>query len=364
MGTTLLTGAGGFIGSHIAEHFAARGVSLRCLVRDMRRAEFLRTLDVEIVAGDVTHPATLADAVANVDTIIHTAARVADWGAYHEFHTANVVGTVAIMRIAAAAGIRHVILTGSNACYGEDDTTEVKTEASPYRPHARYAMGRIWPSAMNHYRETKTLACLHAIALARRYAIDLTIIDPVWVYGEREFSSGFHAYVAAVAAGARIMPGSRTNRFHTIYARDLAQLFLLAREAHLPGVERLLACDTESLLQCELFDMFCEEAGLAVPHRLSRGLALAAGFTLEAAAALLHLRTAPPLTRARAHLYYDNIICSGARARDLLGFRPQYTPRESIRRTVRWYIDNNFLPAPRHDHEQRSPYYRTRAYDI
>lgn len=364
MRTTLVTGAGGFIGSHIAELFRAQGVSLRCMVRDRRRASFLRTLDVEIVEADLTRPDTLARVFTDVDTIIHTAARVADWGAYDAFHTVNVSGTIMIMRAAAAAGIRHVILTGSNACYGEDDTTEVKTECSPYRPHARYAMGRIWPSAMNHYRDTKTLACLHAMVLARRYGIDLTIIDPVWVYGEREFSSGFHAYVAAVAAGARIMPGSRTNRFHTIYARDLAQLYLLAREAHLPGVERFLACDTEAPLQAELFDMFCEEAGLAPPRRMPRSLALAAGLTLEAAAALLRRPTAPPLTRARAHLYYDTIICSGARARDLLGFRPQYTPRESIRRTVRWYIDNNFLPPPRHDHAQRTTSDRTRAFDL
>ncbi|MBR9974309.1 MAG: NAD(P)-dependent oxidoreductase, partial [Bacteroidetes bacterium] len=233
----VITGANGLIGSHVAEYFCARGLRPVCLVRDTRRADFLRTLPVEISVADVTRPDDLARAFHHGDTIIHTAARVSEWGRYEEFHLVNVDGTVNVMNAAAEAGAAHVIITGSNSCYGEEDSTEVKTEESPYKPHYPYFLHRLLPSGLNHYRDTKALANTLAEEIARLLGLPLTIIEPVWVYGEREFHSGFYDYLRTLRSGLPFFPGSASNRFHTIYAGDLARLYFRVAEAGLPDVQ-------------------------------------------------------------------------------------------------------------------------------
>ncbi|PLX33481.1 MAG: NAD-dependent epimerase [Ignavibacteria bacterium] len=338
-----LTGASGFIGSHIAEYFCKQGVDCSCLVRDARRADFLRTLPVYLVEGDILRPEILTDSLACIDTLVHTAARVSDWGRYDDFYSVNVTGTMNVMRSALHAGVRHVILTGSNASYGEESSPVVKTEDSPYNPHYPYFLDRIFPSGLNHYRDTKALACTEAMEFAARYKMDLTIIEPVWVYGEREMHTGFYEYLKTVKAGTPFFPGSDENRFHTIYVRDLARLFYLAFEARLEGVHRFLACDDDAALQRELFDMFCREAGLALPHSLPKAAVYPLALLMEAAAVLLRRPHSPMLTRAIVNIFYDNIEYSSDKATRVLGFIPEFSRAESIRRTVAWYKEKKLI---------------------
>ena len=154
----ILTGATGFIGSHIAEYLCGKGAALACLARPESNVSFLRTLPVEIIPGDITDPASLRRACDGGGCVIHAAGKVGDWGAYDDFERVNVRGTLNVLEAAVSAGIRQVIITGTNACYGEEDSAEIKTEASPYRSHYRYFLDRHFPSGLNFYRDTKALA--------------------------------------------------------------------------------------------------------------------------------------------------------------------------------------------------------------
>lgn len=339
----ILTGANGLIGSHIAEYFCERGIRPLCLVRDARRADFLRTLPVEIEQADITCPADLERIFPGADLVIHTAAKVGDWGHYSDFHAVNVDGTVNVMNAAVDAGIRHVILTGSNSCYGEEDSQEIKNEDSPCNPHYPYFLDRLLPSGLNHYRDTKTLAIRLAVEIADRHGVNLTVIDPVWVYGEREFRSGFYEYLRTLRSGLPFFPGSRTNRFHTIYVRDLARLYHLAAQARLEGVQRFIACDPNAETQHKLLGMFCREAGIRQPRLLPKALAWPPALLMEIGATLLRARKSPVLTRAIVNIFYDNIEYSGERARTLLDFTPAYSREESIKKTVSWYKEHALL---------------------
>ncbi|MDT8323249.1 MAG: NAD(P)-dependent oxidoreductase, partial [Bacteroidota bacterium] len=238
MDRVVITGAGGFIGGHVAEYFCSRGLHPVCMLRDMEKTDFLSTLPVEIVQGDITRPTDLQRVFHGAELLIHTAAKVGDWGRYSDFHAVNVAGTVNVVRAAIDADCRHVIITGSNSCYGEEDSSVVKNEDSGYNPHYRYFLDRIFPSGLNHYRDTKALGNTLAMELATQHDLDLTIIEPVWVYGEREFHSGFYEYLRTVGGGIPFFPGSKKNHFHTIYVRDLARLYFLAALAHPRGVQR------------------------------------------------------------------------------------------------------------------------------
>lgn len=339
----ILTGASGFIGSHVAEYFCGKGVYPVCLVRSESNTDFLRTLPVEIVYGDITNPVDVLHACDGAGCVIHTAGKVSDWGSYDNFYQVNVGGTLNVIDAAIKAGIRDVIITGSNSCYGEEPSREIKTEASPYRSHYRYFLDRYFPSALNFYRDTKALANQAAKEHAAHHNVNLTIIEPVWVYGEREYHTGYYEYLKTVQSGIPVFPGSRKNKFHSIYCRNLAKLYYLAYEARLPAVNTFIAADDTAEYQWELLDKFCREAGLKMPYMIPKQLVYPLAFTMELGATLFRARHSPMLTRAKVNIFYDNIEYSAEKARTMLKYQPDYTREESIRKTVAWYIDNHLL---------------------
>src|SRR5436190_1050622 len=82
---SLVTGATGLLGSHIAERLLGRGEGVRALVRPGSRTEFLEAQGVELVVGALTDPASCTEAVRGIEVIYHTAAKVGDWGPWEEF---------------------------------------------------------------------------------------------------------------------------------------------------------------------------------------------------------------------------------------------------------------------------------------
>jgi nucleoside-diphosphate-sugar epimerase len=343
MSKIVITGASGFIGSHVAECFCSMGLRPACLVRNPEKADFLRTLPVDVLAGDILNPSALARVFAGAGAVIHTAAKVSDWGSFEDFYRVNVEGTRNVVNASIDAGARSIIITGSNSCYGEESSLVVKDEEHPHTSHYRYFLDRWFPSGLNHYRDTKVLACIEAMDAAARHGVNLSIIDPVWVYGEREFHSGFYDYLKTVRSGAPFFPGSAKNRFHTIYVRDLARLYFLVLRAQLTGVNRFIAADATAEFQSVLLGMFCREAGLRAPRRIPKAVVYPAAVAMEAAATLCHARQAPLLTRAKVNIFYDNIEYSAGKARSVLGFESAYSRPESIRKTVAWYIENKLL---------------------
>ncbi len=339
----LVTGATGFIGSHVLEKLSGAGLQVIALARLHSNLAHVLSLKVEVRYGDILDLAALSRAVRGCTQIIHTAALASDWGSREEFHRTNVVGTVNVLEAARLEGISHVTITGSISSYGEEDSRHTKDETSPCQSHYPYFMDHVFPCALNWYRDSKALGTQEAIAFAQKNKINLTVIEPVWVYGEREFGTGFYSYVKAIQSGRRFMPGSAHNLFHVIYARDLAKGYLLAAQRKLPGVERLiLGSPTAEPMQL-VFGRFCQEAGLQPPRFLPKWSLYPIAFGLELGSTLAHCRRPPPLTRGRLNTFYDSICYSTEKARRILGFECDHTLEQGIRRTVAWYQANRHL---------------------
>jgi len=343
MRKVLITGASGLTGSHIAEYFLKMEENIICLVRKSSNIDFLRQINATIRYGDILDSRSLLSAMKDVDIVIHTAAKVADWGDYQQFFESNVIGTINVLRAAYLAGIKDVIITGSNSCYGEESSAKVKDEDCEYAPHYKYFMDKIFPSAMNYYRDTKAMANTEALKFASEKVMNLTIIEPAWIYGEREFHSGIYEYLRILKSGVKIMPGSKKNKFHTIYARDLAKIYYLAYKKQLQGVHKILAVDPEPKLQYYLFNALCNQSGLAKPKRIPKYIIYPPAFLIEAFYTLYGIKSPPAITRARVNMFYDNIEYSCRKAEILLGFTPDYTFQQSIANTVKWYKDNKYL---------------------
>ncbi|MCK5838655.1 MAG: SDR family NAD(P)-dependent oxidoreductase [Bacteroidales bacterium] len=339
----IITGGTGFIGSHVAEYFCREGINVFCGIRSSSEPSFLKTLPVHLIEFDIHNTESLKAAFQGAKCVIHAAGLVNDWSSFDDFYKTNVTGTLNVLKACYHNHINDVIITGSISSYGEEDSLVVKSEGSPYKPIYNYFLENVVPSRMNHYRVSKSLATQEAIKFAETRGMNLTILEPVWVYGEREFTSGFYEYMKVVKHGIPCMPGSKKNKFHVIYARDLARAYYLAYLKKPAGVNRIIIGNTNRDLMERIYTLFCNEMSVKKPANIPRYLIYPFALLLELMAALFQSKKPPLLTRARLNMLYDNIEYSTVKASRQLGFENEYSLEEGIKNTVRWYKHNKLI---------------------
>jgi len=338
-----LTGARGFIGSHLAEYFSKQGYQVVCGIRQKNATDFLKTLPVKLVYTDVTDLDSVIQATKGVSIVIHTAGKVTDWGKWQDFYDTNVTGTRNVLVACQTNSIRQIITTGSVSCFGEEDCEIPKDEQSPHNPRYPYFLEDTWPSGMNHYRISKSMAAKETEEFAIKHNLNVTVIHPVWVYGEREFSSGFYDYMKFAKSGISFEPGSRENLFHVIYVRDLVRAYHLALQKAPDGFNSYIIGNKTVCKQDEIFALICREMGVEKPKDIPKAIAWPIGFAAELAASLLKMKSAPFLTRARVNMFYDSICFSTQKAEAELSFSCQYSLEDGIKNTVQWYKDNRLI---------------------
>lgn len=339
----LITGAPGFIGSHVTAYFCRNNTSVKCYVRENSNLQYIEKLPVEFFKGNLNEPEKLNEACRNTDCVIHIAAFAKDWGKYKDFYNTNVSGTLNVLKVCKDNGVKHIILTGSVSSYGEENSIQVKSEESPYNSHYSYFLDSVFPCKMNYYRDTKAISTKEAIKYAEENRLNVTILEPVWVYGEKEFGTGFYDYMKTVTGKVSHLPGSKKNRFHVIYAEDLARAYYLAYKKKLKGIHRIIIGNRERAKMDTLYSLFCKELGIKKPKNLSKVVSYPAGFLLELIYTLSASKKPPLLTRGRVNMFYDNIEYSVKKAEDLLSFKNKYSLEEGIKRTVNWYKERNLI---------------------
>lgn len=343
MKKVMITGATGFIGSHITRAFCENMVKIGCLVREGSNRSNLEGLPVEFITGDVRNVMELTKAFTGYDWVIHNAAKVADWGDYDEFYQTNVIGTLNVLNACVQAGIKNILLTGSNSVYGEENSPIIKNEKSPYNSHYPYLGDRFFPCKLNYYRDTKSLAKKEALTFAAIHDLNLTILEPVWVYGEREMNTGFYEYLKTAKTGIPFVPGAKENKFHVIYAGDLARAYVLAYTKQLTGIHCILVGNQYPERMDRIYGLFCSEAGLIKPKNLPKALTYPAGFLMELIYTINNSKNPPLLTRGRVNMFYDNIEFSVEKAKQILGFRNSFSLEVGVKKTVLWYKEQGLI---------------------
>ncbi|NLI76363.1 MAG: NAD(P)-dependent oxidoreductase [Candidatus Riflebacteria bacterium] len=356
----LITGAAGFIGSHLVKVFCRRH-RVTALVRKTSSRRFLDRYPVEILEGDLADRGLLDAVVPRFDLVIHAAGKVSDWGSYPEFFAANVEGSLhlveamappphalprAVEPVGSGSPARppRLILISSNAVLGEEDCPIPKDEAAPYRPLLPYPLESWLPSAMNHYRLTKTLAEQAVMSKAEGRGIDLTVVRPVWVFGPREFHAGPFEYCQTVLSGVPLMPGSRRNRFHVIFVEDLARLVLTIAEHQPTGLHVFNAGQPDVPLMDAFWSLFCQALGRPQPVPFPPALLLPLAILLEFLYTLAGAASPPLFTRARLTMFAADNVYAVDKVQRAFGFT-SFTPlSRAVRKTVRWWRRYQFLP--------------------
>lgn len=203
-----VTGATGFVGSHLVEALRRRGDAVTCLVRDPARARALGWTDVELVAGDLDTAAALLRGCEGADVIFHVAGRISARN-LAEFLAVNRDGTARVLEAAARRPPQRLIHVSSLAVGG------------PTQPGRPIEESRE-PAPVTDYGRSK----LAAEELVRGAALPWTIIRPPVVYGERDRETLRIFRLARVRLGPVI--GDGTQELSVVYAGDLAAALIAA----------------------------------------------------------------------------------------------------------------------------------------
>ncbi|MDD5301916.1 MAG: SDR family NAD(P)-dependent oxidoreductase [Elusimicrobia bacterium] len=179
----LVTGAGGFIGSHLTEELARRGASVRALVRYNSRGHwgFLEDLDpalkprVDIIAGDVTDPNSVDEAVDGREVVFHLAALIAipySYSAPASYVATNVQGTLNVLEACRRGRVRKLVHTSTSEVYGTARVVPI-TEEHPLQAQSPYAA-------------TKIAADQIALSFEKSFGLPVAICRPFNTYGPRQ----------------------------------------------------------------------------------------------------------------------------------------------------------------------------------
>ncbi len=339
----LVTGATGLLGSHIAERLVARGRRVQALVRQGSDTQFLRSLGVSLVEGDLTDPSSCARAVRGAEVVYHSAAKVGDWGPWKDFQAGCIDATRNLAGAAVAAGVSRFLHVSSTSAYGHPaEGGDPVAETAP--------MGQnLW--AWDSYTRSKVESEKIVWGLAATRGLPVTVIRPSWLYGERDRTTTARL-VGRLREGRVLLIGRGENPLSAVYAGIVADAALLAAGDPGSAGEAYNITNQGPITQREFFDLLADAAGVPrVTRKVPYRLAYAVGLAFEAKGRLLRQAEPPWVTRYATWLMGRELQYSTEKARTRLGWEPALSYRESIGRTVRWLDEQDHATSPgRPDH--------------
>lgn len=341
-----LTGASGFIGSHLAEEFANKNYLLIVFLRKKTSTVFIEGIlgknNVIQEYGDISNKESLDKAMKRCDIVIHNAAKVGDWGSYEEFYKTNVEGTKNVLEAAKKNKIKQFILISSNVVLGEEDCKKPKSEDAPYKPKYPYLLEKIFPSAMNHYRYTKMLAEKESIDFCSKNGINLIVIRPVWVYGPKELHAGHYYFAKSRLDGNKFFPASKNTLFHTIYVKDLSKILTGLIKKELTGINIFNVGSKKVNTLTEFWEEICKQLGKTSPVYLPKFIIYPVGFIMELLYTIFRAKKAPLLTRARVDMGFSNNVYNTKKIKTIVNIKETELSK-GVKETIEWWKKNGYL---------------------
>jgi nucleoside-diphosphate-sugar epimerase len=213
-GKILLTGGTGFIGYEVAKQLSQKGYKPRLMVRRPLRGFLVKSLDAELMQGDLGQPKSLTRMLRSVDMVIHLGAR-ATFEPYKALRPSIVGGSVNLMRAAIEAGVKTFVYGGSLLVYGEQ--TKPITQQTAAAPNIGYSRAKL---------EAETIL----LKMAADAGIRFTSMRLPHTYGVNSLLFN------QMRRGTIIFPGKGNNLFAHLHVVDAARALIKAAEDGKPGI--------------------------------------------------------------------------------------------------------------------------------
>ena len=323
----LVTGANGFVGSHLVEGLLERGYQIRCLVRKTSNLRWLSGLRVEYVYGDIADKDSLRSVFGNADLVFHSAG-LTNAKSREEYLRANAEGTGNLVEACLEENpkLQRLVYISSQAAAGPGSDEQPLNETAPCRP-------------VTDYGESKLEG--ERIVLEHSSQLPITVIRPPAVYGPRD--RDVLGFFKVASKGFRISFGRGESFLSLVYVKDLVDGIIRAAENPGSVGQIYFIADDKVYSWKEAFSII---AGVlnkrTVPLRIPKSVVFFLAFMSESFARLFGRSAALNIQKAREITQrYWGLEVSKAKAE--LGFSPKYDLERGAAETVKWYREQGWL---------------------
>jgi len=324
----LVTGATGFLGSHVARALADQGADLRLLIRSSSNLKNLEGLNADTATGDLRDAASLEKAISGCDTLFHVAADYRLWVRDpNEMYRSNVGGTRALLEAARKNGVQRVVYTSSVATIG------FRTDGRPADEDSPVSLADM----IGHYKRSKFMAEQVAME-AGRSGMHVVTVNPTTPIGEQDVKPTPTGRIV-VDFLKRKFPAYVETGLNLVDVRECARGHVAALGKGRTGERYILGGEDLTLKQ--ILDKLGQITGLPSPKvKLPYLFAFAAGIVDEAVTGLL-LRREPRATVDTVRMGKKKMFASSAKAGTELGWRIVPVD-DALRRAVEWFRANGY----------------------
>jgi len=328
-----VTGATGFLGSHVARVLADQGAELRLLVRPTSNLRNLEGLKAETASGDLRDAASLEKAMSGCDTVFHVAADYRLWVRDpREMYRSNVEGTRAILEAARKNGVRRIVYTSSVATMGF--ASDGHPPGRPVDEDSPVSLADM----IGHYKRSKFMA--EQVALeAGRGGMHVVTVNPTTPIGEQDVKPTPTGRIV-VDFLKRKFPAYVDTGLNLVDVKECALGHVAALEKGKSGERYILGGENLTLKQ--ILDKLGEISGLPSPKiKLPYIFAFAAGVLDEAITGGI-LRREPRATVDAVRMGKKKMFASSGKAERELGWK--IVPVDgALRRAVEWFRGNGYV---------------------
>ena len=326
--SVLVTGASGFIGTHIVRKLAEEGFRVTAVYRRPEKPEVLHReegLFPDFVRADITDPSyDLTELCDGHEYLVHAAAKTGDWGSTESFRKINVDATANLLEAAKETGVGKFLYVSSIAVHGFGNHISTPEEG-PYYP------------LITPYQRTKLEA--EALVLAADSSgFSTTAIRPGNVYGPGDTTTFFPIF-DALRRGIMGYLGSGKTLTCPVFVMDLVDALLLALVRKESRGEVFNIVSDDIITWTELLEESSRLLEVKPPGiRLSPAMAKAGASVLSTIFKVLCIPGAPPLTRYRVEQLLNNYHFTADKAKKVLGYAPAVDYKTGLRITVDDYL--------------------------
>ncbi len=324
--TCLITGAGGLVGSSLAEACVKRGYKVKALIRTGSDGSFLEKLGVEVVRGDLQDKSLPIEATQGVDTVFHCAAKVGDWGSVDSYRQVNVEGLRKLLDSLNPAQLYKFVHFSSLGVY--EARHHYQTDESTPPPDQHF----------DGYTQSKMESEKLALQYHKDKGYPIVVLRPGFIYGPRDRTVLPRLMEKLKTKEVKYI-GSSSYAMNNIFVGNLVQAAFLALDNPNAVGQVFNLTDGEKVSKKRFITTIAKGMNLPTPFFLPVPLWLVRliASSMEKKALKRGALEAPKITKANIKFLGLNLDFSIEKAKRILGYAPAKTFDEGMAETLNWY---------------------------